>query len=75
MLVEKISNFIQFIDNGMYSLSLKEGKGAANLDSDDDNEVFGQVVCNDEMGQVLDDAKPKYYLCSRCKGCFIFMSV
>jgi len=20
-------------------------------------------------------AKPKYYLCSRCKGCFIFMSV
>ena len=21
------------------------------------------------------DAKPNYYLCSRCKGCFIFMSV
>jgi len=39
----------------MYSLSLKEGKGAANLDSDDDNEVLGQVVCDDEMGKVLDD--------------------
>jgi len=39
----------------MYSLSLKEGKGAANLDSDDDNEVLGQVVCDDEMGKGLDD--------------------
>ena len=48
-------NFIQFIDNGMYSLSLKEGKGAANLDSDDDNEVLGQVVCDDEVEKKLDD--------------------
>jgi hypothetical protein len=48
-------NFLQFIDNGMYSLSLKEGKGAANLDSDDDNEVLGQVVCDDEVEKKLDD--------------------
>ena len=48
-------SFIQFIDNGMYSLSLKEGKGAANLDSDDDNEVLGQVVCADEVEKKLDD--------------------
>ena len=38
------ANFIQFIDNRMYSLRLKEGKGAANLDSDDDNKVLGQVL-------------------------------
>jgi hypothetical protein len=25
--------------------------------------------------KALEYAKPKYYLCSRCKGCFIFMSV
>ena len=42
----------------MYSLSLKEGKGAAaNLDSDDDNKVLGQVVCDDEMGKVDDDVQ------------------
>mgnify|MGYP006193950619 CR=1 FL=1 len=46
--------FIQYIDNGMYSLSLKEGKGAANLDSDDDNEVIGQVVGDDDTEKVLD---------------------
>jgi len=39
----------------MYSLSLKEGKGAASLDSDDDNEVLGQVVCDDEVEKKLDD--------------------
>ena len=57
MPVEKnLKIFIQFMDNGMYSLSLKEGKGAAsNLDSDDDYEVLGQVVCNDEMGKVDND--------------------
>ena len=52
-----IANFIQFIDNGMYALSLKEGKGAANLDSDDDNEVIGQVVCYDEMEKVDKDVQ------------------
>jgi hypothetical protein len=39
------------------ALSLKEGKGAANLDSDDDNEVIGQVVCDDEMGKVDEDVQ------------------
>jgi hypothetical protein len=54
-----IANFIQFIDNGMYALSLKEEKGAANLDSDDDNEVNGQVVCDcyDEMEKVDEDVQ------------------
>jgi hypothetical protein len=53
---KNFENFIQFIDNGMYSLSLKEGKGAANLlDSDDDNDVLGQVFGDDEMGKVVDD--------------------
>ena len=28
----------------MYAPSLKERKGAANLDSDDDNKIIGQVV-------------------------------
>jgi hypothetical protein len=40
------ASFIHFIDNGMYALSLKEGKGS-NLDrdnSDNDNDVLGQVV-------------------------------
>ena len=41
------ASFIQFIDNGMYVLSLKEGKGS-NLDKEDesdiDNEVLGQVA-------------------------------
>jgi hypothetical protein len=32
----------------MYTLSLKERKGAANLDSDDDNEVIGQVGGDDD---------------------------
>ena len=42
----------------MYSLSLKEGKeAAANLDSDDDNKVLGQVVCDYEMGKVDDDVQ------------------
>ena len=36
-----IANFIQIIDNGTYALSSKVGKGAANLDSDDDNKVIG----------------------------------
>ena len=55
-----IANFIQFIDNGMYALSLKEKKkGAANLDSDDDNEVNGQVLCDcyDEMEKVDEDVQ------------------
>jgi len=52
---KSFENFIQFINNGMYSLSLKEGKGAANLDSDDDNEVLGQAVCDDEVEKKLDD--------------------
>jgi hypothetical protein len=51
------ANFIQIIDNGMYSLSLKEGKGAANLDSDDDNEDIRQVVCDDEMEKLDDDVQ------------------
>ena len=52
-----IANFIQFIDNGIYALSLKEWKGAANLDTDDDNEVIGQVVCYDEMEKVDKDVQ------------------
>ncbi len=28
-----------------------------------------------ELLAIVETAKPKYYLCSRCKGCFIFMSV
>ena len=52
-----IANFIQFIDNGMYTLSLKEGKGAANLDSDDDNEVIRQVVGIDDMEKVNGDVQ------------------
>ena len=52
-----IANFIQFIDNGMYALSLKEGKGAANLDSDDDNEVIRQVVGIDDMEKVNGDVQ------------------
>ena len=56
MRVEKTENFIQYIDNGMYSLSLKEGKGAANLEeSDDDNEVLGQVACDGVIGKVDDN--------------------
>ena len=51
------ANFIQFIDNGMYSLSLKEGKGAANLDSDNDTEDIGKVVCDNEMEKVDDDVQ------------------
>ena len=53
---KNFKNFIQYIDNGMYSLSLKEGKGAANLEeSDDDNEVLGQVACDGVIGKVDDD--------------------
>ena len=52
---KNFENFIQYIDNGMYSLSLKEGKGAANLESDDDNEVLGQVACDGVIGKVDDD--------------------
>jgi hypothetical protein len=52
---KNFGNFIQYIDNGMYSLSLKEGKGAANLESDDDNEVLGQVACDGVIGKVDDD--------------------
>jgi hypothetical protein len=29
----------------------------------------------DTIVDTIGIAKPKYYLCSRCKGCFIFMSV
>jgi len=35
-------------------------------------------VSSESMVSLLDKpglAKPKYYLCSQCKGCFIFMSV
>jgi len=47
----------------MYALSLKEGKGAANLDSDDDNEVIGQVVGNDDTEKVDGDVQaPEGYL-------------
>ena len=28
-----------------------------------------------DVDEVVVSAKPKFYLCSRCKGCFIFMSV
>jgi hypothetical protein len=55
---KNFENFIQYIDNGMYSLSLKEGKGAANhQESDDDNEVLGQVACDHDgvIGKVDDD--------------------
>jgi hypothetical protein len=41
----------------MYTLSLKEGKGAANLDSDDDNEVIRQVVGIDDMEKVNGDVQ------------------
>jgi hypothetical protein len=47
--------FIQFIDNGIYALSLKEGK-RSNLDKDDsdgDNEVIGKVVCNTAEGMPI----------------------
>jgi hypothetical protein len=55
---KNFENFIQYIDNGMYSLSLKEGKGAANLEeSDDDNEDIGQVVCDDEMEKLDNDVQ------------------
>ena len=47
-----IVNFMQMIDNGMYSLRLQEGKGAANLDSDDDNEIIGEVGGDDETENV-----------------------
>ena len=47
-----------------------DGDGATGNEVDDDgNGVMG----NGTTG--YNDAKPKYYLCSRCKGCFIFMSV
>ena len=52
-----IANLIQIINNGMYALSSKVGKGAANLDSDDDNKVIGQVVCDDEMEKVEEDVQ------------------
>ena len=53
---KNFENFIQYIDNGMYSLSLKEGKGAANLlESDDDNEVVGHVVHDDGVIGKLDN--------------------
>jgi hypothetical protein len=47
--------FIQFIDNGIYALSLKEGK-RSNLDKDDsdgDNEVIGKVVRNTAEGMPI----------------------
>ena len=53
---KNFENFIQYIDNGMYSLSLKEGKGAANLESDDDNEVLGQVACDGVIGWTVHPA-------------------
>ncbi len=61
------ASFIQFIDNGMYALGLKEGKGAIvdRDDSDGDNNVIGQVVRNtaDSMpyclGDVDDDDKER----------------
>jgi hypothetical protein len=46
----------------MYALSLKEGKGAANLDSDDDNKVIGQVVCDDEMEKVNPFDSENHYI-------------
>ena len=49
------ASFIKFIDNGIYALSLKEGKGS-NLDKDDssgDNEVIGKVVCNTAEGMPI----------------------
>ena len=53
---KNFENFIQYIDNGMYSLSLKEGKGAANLEeSDDDNEVLGKVACDGVIGKLDND--------------------
>ena len=53
---KNFGNFIQYIDNGMYSLSLKEGKGAANLEeSDDDNEVLGKVACDGVIGKLDND--------------------
>ena len=41
-------SFIQFINNGIYALGLKEGKRAIvdRDDFDDDNNVIGQVVHN-----------------------------
>ena len=52
-----IVNFIQIIDNGMYALSLQEGKGAANLDSDDDNKIIGQVGGDDDTENVKEVTK------------------
>ncbi len=57
-----IVNFIQIIDNGMYALSLKEGKGAANLDSDNDNEIIGQVGGDDDTEKVDGDVQEVYEL-------------
>ena len=53
---KNFKNFIQYIDNGMYSLSLKEGKRAANLlESDDDNEVVGHVAHDDGVIGKIDE--------------------
>ena len=54
---KKLETFIQFIHNGMYTLTLKEvGKaptGNNDDESDNDNEVLGEVVCKTPIGKPL----------------------
>ena len=48
--------FIQFIDNGMYTLTLKEEKAPTNNndhESDNDNEVLGEVVSHSPLGKPM----------------------
>ena len=54
---KNLALFIQFINNGMYTLTLKEvGKaptGNNDDESDNDNEVLGEVVCKTPIGKPL----------------------
>jgi hypothetical protein len=53
---KNLESFIQFIDNGMYTLSLNKGK-AANEDKEDDDDVVEEVV-NDSASKRIDSWDP-----------------
>ncbi len=53
---KNLKSFIQFIDNGMYTLSLNKGK-AVNEDKEDNDDVVEEVV-NDSVSKRIDSWDP-----------------
>ena len=53
---KNFETFIQFIDNGMYTLTLNEGKtptGNNDDESDNDSEVLGEVIRKTPLGKQI----------------------